>query len=213
MKTLCFTLATLTLLSTAFGETAPIKETKKAPGWSFELVPRAFQKNPSLDITVISELSEAGKKRPMVSTEAPVYYLAQPGGYRERGEPTHQKPLPAAEVEKILARALAKSGYFPATAEHSPSIAVIYTWGAHNVVEVADPENASDKIIRNILDRAALAGGDKFARDLAKAITDSQAPGRSQRSSARQQRRRRHYVGRSRRLRRNGGADRSRAPL
>jgi hypothetical protein len=152
----------------------PAESAAPKSGWNLRLVPKAFQQNPDLAITVISETSEAGKKRPVVSAEAPVYYLFQSGGYQERGEPLSQKPFPESDVKKILQRALAASGYFPATPEHAPSIVVVYTWGAHNVIS---PENAisEGQVIRNVLDRAAVAGGDKFAAELAQAFRDSNA--------------------------------------
>jgi hypothetical protein len=179
MKLFLTTLASSILVSFAAAEEAasapePKKEKPRSSGWNLQLVPRGFQKNPNLDITVISELSAAGKQRPIVSTENPVYYVMQPGGYRPRGDAMNQKPFPAEEVEKILRRALAASGYRPATEEHLPSIVVIYTWGAHNLID-SESALSSDHIIRNILDRAALAGGDKFATELAEAIKASNA--------------------------------------
>jgi hypothetical protein len=145
---------------------------KPKSAWNLELIPRAFQKNPSLEITVISELTAAGKKLPAASPKDPVYYLLHTGGYRARGATIQQKPLPAEEVEKILQRALKTSGYLPAPESYVPSILVVYTWGPHNTI---DPETAAspDLILRNILDRAAVAGGDKFAAELAAAIQAS----------------------------------------
>lgn len=153
---------------------APPETASKKSGWNLQLIPKAFQQDPDLDITVIGETTEAGRHRPAVSTENPVYYLFQSGGYQTRGEPLHQKPFPEGEVKKILQRALAASGYFPATAEHPPSIVVVYTWGAHNVIS---PENAVSEaqLIRNVLDRASVVGGDKFAAELAQAFRDSNA--------------------------------------
>ncbi len=162
-------------LATLLGQApakAPPKPEKKS-GWVLELLPRAFQKNPNLDITVISELSPAGKQRPTASIDSPVYYLAHPAGYQARGEPTQQKPFPAEDVEKILRRSLGNAGYLPATAEHPPSLLVVYFWGAHNVIDAGNALSTDD-LIRNVMDRASLVGGDKFARELGQAIRDSQ---------------------------------------
>lgn len=171
-------LAVASVLATMEAQTNPPAPTEpaapKKSGWNLQLVPKAFQQNPDLDITVISELSEAGKQRPVVSTEAPVYYLFQSGGYQARGEPLNQKPFPESDVKKILQRALAASGYFPATTEHPPSIVVVYTWGAHNVIS-AENAISETQVIRNVLDRAAVAGGDQFAAELAQAFRDSNA--------------------------------------
>src|ERR1051325_7137542 len=98
----------------AFADSEPPKKS----GWNLEIVPKAFQKNPDLDITVLSELSAAGRDRPQVSVSEPAYYLLQSGGYMVRGEAIKQQQFPASEVERILTRALAASGYKPASAEH-----------------------------------------------------------------------------------------------
>lgn len=144
----------------------------KKSGWNLEIVPKAFQKNPNLNITVLSEQTAAGRELPPVSVSEPVYYILESGGYVSRGEAIKQKPFPASEVERILQRSLATSGYKPATAEHAPTLLIVYMWGAHNVIL---PENAlsADHVVRNILDRAALAGGDKFAAELSKAFKES----------------------------------------
>jgi hypothetical protein len=161
------------LLSVAAGETSPAKELKKEKprtGWNFSLLPKAFQKDPELDITVITEMTEAGKQRPPATPEKPVYYGSHSAGYQTRGEPLGQKPFPPEDVEKVLRHALSSANYLPESSGHPPSIMVIYTWGAHNVVN----ENAAvDEVIRNVLDRAALVGGEKFATDLAKAIKEA----------------------------------------
>lgn len=170
----CLTIALL-ISAAHFARAADASAEKRMKtAWDFELLPKPFQKNPDLKITVISELSEAGKQRPVVTTENPVRYVLHSGGYQERGEPMKQKPMAIEEVEKVLRRALEASGYLPASAEHPPAIAVIYTWGAHNVIR---PENAVShgEVVRNVLDRAALAGGSRFASELAKAFQDSTA--------------------------------------
>ncbi|HEX2853214.1 MAG TPA: hypothetical protein VHO24_08250 [Opitutaceae bacterium] len=161
--------------ATAFAQTAPeLTPQKEAPPSrvNFSLIPKAFRKNPDLDITVISELSDAGKTRPIASVENPIYYVLHPGGYHPRGEPMSQKPMPSADVERVLRKALASSGYLPATAEHAPSLVIIYIWGSHNML---GPESAisGEQVLRNVLDRAALVGGEKFAGKLGKAFDEA----------------------------------------
>lgn len=163
------------LISSVLAQTAPASEPKKekpASRVNFSIIPKAFRKNPDLDITIISELSEAGKKRPEVSVENPVYYVLHAGGYHPRGEAMSQKPMPATEVEKILRKALAASGYLPATAEHAPSVVIVYIWGSHNMLS---PESAAsgEQVLRNVLDRAALVGGEKFAGQLGRAFEEA----------------------------------------
>jgi hypothetical protein len=51
---------------------------------------------------------------------------------------------------------------------------IVYTWGPHNYPDL--PEDASnsaqDTILNNVLDRAALIGGDKFAAELERLVME-----------------------------------------
>jgi hypothetical protein len=155
-------------------------------GGNFEFLPKAFQRNPKLDMTVITEMTDAGKKLPPVSAQAPAYYVAHSGGYRAVGEHASQPPFPAAETERLLKTTLAQRGFQPATPEHPPSLLIVYVWGPHNYPDIPDGSVASsassdspdpagsaqDSIIANVLDRAALAGGDKFAAEVRRAIEE-----------------------------------------
>jgi hypothetical protein len=140
--------------------------------WNLDLVPKAFQRNPKLDMTVITDVTDAGKKLPPVSPQAPAYYVAHSGGYRAVGEQAGQTVFPAAETERLLKTTLAQRGFQPATPAHPPSLLIVYTWGPHNYPDVSDEAASSsqDSVIANVLDRAALAGGDKFAAEVRRAI-------------------------------------------
>ena len=154
---------------------APAPAPKKAEKsqWVFSLLPKSFQKNPQIDLTVITEMTDLGKKQPEASPAKPVYYIAQSAGFNQRGHaPGNEKTLTPEEVERLLARALAISGYQPAQPPaHPPTIVIFYTWGSHNLLVEGDDENPSlsgEMIARNVLDRAALVGGEKFASELLK---------------------------------------------
>jgi len=154
--------------------------------WNFDLVPKAFQRNPQLDMTVITEMTEAGKKLPPVSPQAPAYYVAHSGGYHAVNDRANQPVFPAAETERLLSATLAQHGFHPATPEHPPSLFIVYVWGPHNYPVVledgaagASAQTQQDaagtsqgKILENVLDRAALVGGDKFATELGKAVSE-----------------------------------------
>jgi hypothetical protein len=149
---------------------APVKKPAKSE-WVFSLLPKSFQKNPKVDLTVITEMTEAGKKLPVASPTAPVYYFAQSGGYHQMGETSAgEHTLKPEDVERLLKRALATNGFLPATREHPPTLAIFYTWGSHNLL-IDDPDNSTltaDQVARNLLDRAALVGGAKFAEQMLK---------------------------------------------
>ncbi len=149
---------------------APAKKPAKSE-WVFSLLPKSFQKNPQVDLTVITEMTDLGKKQPAAAAAAPVYYVAQSGGYHQMGETSAgEHTLKPEDVERLLKRALATNGFLPATREHPPTLAIFYTWGSHNLL-IDDPDNSTltaDQVARNLLDRAALVGGTKFAEQMLK---------------------------------------------
>ncbi len=157
---------------------APKKESSS--GWVFSLLPKSLQKNPRLELTVITELTAAGKKRPPVSPQAPAYFEAFTTGPRHLGHaPANEKTLAPAQIEKLLTQSLATNGYLPARPpEVPPTILITYVWGSHNVLTEGDAENPSlsgEQLARNILDRAALVGGAKFAERLLDLFTQADA--------------------------------------
>jgi len=182
-----FLLVTLLLvgpvLAQAESTPAGSAETPKKSGesqWVFSLLPKSFQKNPNLDLTVITEMTAAGKKRPPVSPAKPAYFVTQSGGFRALGHaPGKEKTLSAEQVEKVLTHALAANGYLPARPPATPpSIAIMFVWGSHNLLVEGDDENpalSGNQVARNLLDRAALVGGEKFAKELLQLFSDADA--------------------------------------
>ena len=152
----------------------PISLSAKKPAesqWVFSLLPKSLQKNPHLELTVITEFTDAGKKLAPVSPAQPAYFITQSSGYRALGHaPGNERTLPADQIEKLLVRALATNGYRPADLPaHAPTLVIFYAWGSHNLLVEGDAENPSlsgDRVARNLLDRAALVGGEKFAKEL-----------------------------------------------
>ena len=178
-----FCLIALCCVSLAPAESISQKQNDAAPAdagsessWNFSLIPKIFQANPFLDMTVITEMTDAGKMRPLASPAAPVYYAVHAVGYRAIGDAIPEKTLSAAEVGVLLRRALATNGYLPATPEHPPQLLIVYFWGVHNMFNMFDQENlalSDEQWTNNILERAALVGGEKFAAELATAIERS----------------------------------------
>ena len=139
--------------------------------WVFSLLPKSLQKNPRLELTVITEMTDAGKKLPPVSPQAPAYFETFSPGPRHLGHSQgNESTLKPAEIERLLRRALAANGYLPASQPgQPPSLLIIYTWGSHYLLTEGDEENptlSGDQVARNLLDRAALVGGEKFAKRL-----------------------------------------------
>ena len=153
----------------------PVKPESSEGQFVFSLLPRAFQKNPLVDQTVITEMTDEGKKHPPVSRNNPAYYVTQPGGYRMEGHGEADEKQPsAAELEDSMKRALAVNGYLPASPQHPPSLLIIYHWGSHNNLDKGSVEVAGTAFIdaghKNLLSRATLVGGSKFANELKKVL-------------------------------------------
>ena len=171
--------ASTTTAAPPSSEPAP-KKKDAASEWVFSLLPKSLQKNPRLELTVITEMTEAGKKRATVSPQAPAYFEAITTGPRHLGHaPAGEKTLSPAQIEKLLTQSLATNGYLPARPPATPpSVLITYVWGSHNILTEGDTENPSlsgEQVARNILDRAALVGGAKFAERLLDLFTQADA--------------------------------------
>lgn len=166
-------LLSLLLPSLLVGANAPAENAKtpQKSEWVFSLLPKSFQKNPRLEITVITEMTDAGRKLTPPTAQAPAYFEAFSPGPRHLGHSEgNEVTLKPAEIERVLYRALATNGYLPARPPaQPPSLLIIYTWGSHSLITESDSENpvfSGEQIARNLLDRAALVGGEKFAARL-----------------------------------------------
>ena len=157
----------------------PAKKPEKSQ-WVFSILPKSLQKNPPIDLTVITEMTDLGKKQPVPSPKAPVYYISQSSGFHQMGHAAgNERSLKPEDVERLLGRALATNGFLPAQLpEHPPTLAVFYTWGSHNMLVEGDAENPSlsgEQVTRNLLDRAALVGGVKFSQEMLKLFQQADA--------------------------------------
>ncbi len=175
-----FWLLLLTMLGTASlvpaAEPAARPKTESSEGqWVFSLLPKSFQKSPLVDQTVMTEMTAEGKKLPPASREDPAYFVSQPGGYHMEGHGLADEKQPtAAELEGSMKRALAVNGYLPASPGHPPTLLIIYHWGSHNNLDQGSVEVEGtafqDVRHKNLLSRAALVGGTKFADELKAAL-------------------------------------------
>jgi hypothetical protein len=152
---------------------AAAKKKSDDPGsqWVFSLLPKSLQKNPKVEMTVITEMTDAGKQRPEATPQSPAYFLAQSAGFHSLGDGTSRDkgPLPAV-LEGMLKKALASNGYLPSDPPaHPPSLLLVYSWGAHYALHPEEDDSISAEMVeRNILDRAGLVGGPQFAQKLLK---------------------------------------------
>jgi len=158
------------------------KAEKTESPYAFSLLPKAFQKHPVLAISVITDLTEEGKRVKPPTREHPTYYYATCSGYHHEGQGVSEKGSVSEEdMTKRVTDALAFNHFLPATAEHPPTLALFFFWGVHSKLDQGDSETGElgprDVGFHNLLSRAALVGGEKFAKDLAKAIKEQSVSG------------------------------------
>jgi hypothetical protein len=142
-----------------------------------DLVPRVFQSEPHIDVMIVTELTKAGRAAPAASPEHPVYYSGEDGGQTAVGDAIggDRAPKPA-DLARLMTRSLHAGGFLPANPGHPPTIYIYYRWGSFN--KLSDLDHTSqiaavgatnvdgpmdDLQVRNLLERAALVGGTKFA--------------------------------------------------
>jgi hypothetical protein len=150
----------------------PVKSKIPQSGeYVFSLLPKSFQRNPILEMTVNTEVTEYGRMLRPASTDQPVYYVAAPVGYRQFGATVGEKAPSPQDLEAAMTKALADTGYLVAKqAGPNPSLVVVYYWGSHNKI---DPELAADfpqLAAKHRLERAVLVGGKKYAAELGRTM-------------------------------------------
>jgi len=168
--------ACIIIVSTGFSQKEPDKVN---PAWeksSFSFIPRSFQRDPKVDVVILTEFTQLGKTLKKVTPENPVYYIAGDSGMKEEGEVIGGEIPPKGDaLKKAMVAALRTNGYLPYTAKHKPSLVIFFRWGSFNLrhsiddpmgVNGADPSNppTPDPLeITELAQRAALIGGTEFA--------------------------------------------------
>jgi len=162
----------------------------KSDKWSLSLLPVGLQKNPQVDYSIVTELTDAGRALPEPSFDKPVYYISHSMGQQDVGDAyggTHD--IEYKFLQKQLNAALVSNGYRPVDAEHPDATQVFFfAWGMHNRMETAETMDdggddsgggsgggdvsANSDDIMNLLSRAKTVGGVKFANEFARALAD-----------------------------------------
>jgi hypothetical protein len=166
----------------------PEKPAKSSP-IVFSLFPKSLQRNPKLDFNIITEMSAEGRKWPIPTAEHPAYYVAQPGGPYNGGIGAIHgiKAPPVEKLQQMMEKSLAEGGYLVSDgAAHPPTIVVLYHWGSHSFQPDGDIEgtdadgNATTtqtipevELRKALMDRAMLLGGIKFAKEVARAMEET----------------------------------------
>ncbi len=150
----------------------------KSGDFVFSFLPKAFQANPIMETTVITEMSDFGKTLPLPTAANPTYYVIQSSGFQARGQiPAGEKSPSPAELEKTLMLSLSQNHYIRAEPPlHQPTLLVVYFWGSHSKLDRETAANFPEKEHEDMLERAVLVGGKKFAQDFERTSTFGEGP-------------------------------------
>ncbi|HWL17985.1 MAG TPA: hypothetical protein VNR00_20400 [Opitutus sp.] len=141
--------------------TTPTNE--REPGFHLELLPKAFQRNPQLEMTVLTEVTPDGRAQPAPAPESPAYYAIYNSGMQQRGQPVAGFTAPdPVYLEDVLRRALRASGFLPADPEHAPSVFLVLHWGVHSQMDFEMRRMFPELALRHRLERMRLVGGRRF---------------------------------------------------
>lgn len=142
-----------------------------------------------MDFNVLTEMTEEGRNRLTPTADGPVYYVSQSTKAVFTGSAVDgsRRVPPVSELERAMKKALAAASYLPVDApERRPSLVVVFSYGSHAIdPEVPDslqlpPSSAEDWLAivtqsavlqTDVIERAALIGGPKFAQQLKQALS------------------------------------------
>jgi hypothetical protein len=175
--------AVVALRSLHASEAAPALTETKSGQFVFRLLPKTFQQNPTVDVTVVTDLTGAGRPVRRPTASRPAYYIVRTVGYHDAGQGIHgERPVPVEVLRGRLEQALAEAHYLPSAGGHPASLVIFFVWGSSNALDESasvdgplDPTNSTDDDHRALLDRAALIGGDRFAAELEQVLARDDA--------------------------------------
>jgi hypothetical protein len=152
-------------------------------------LPTAWQKRPTVRFNVITEMTPEGRRRRVPTPEQPMYYhspepkFVQAGWLVSAGE----RPPPIAELLPAMQKALSENGYLPMPEPPPglPDVLVVFTFGSHgtdptagtesdavNAAELAPLVLSDPGTFRDVVERATFVAGEKFARELKRALDE-----------------------------------------
>ncbi|HEY5552055.1 MAG TPA: hypothetical protein VIK52_09210 [Opitutaceae bacterium] len=167
----CFAVAaTLALLGFAPAPADQNEPSVQRPKFNFTLVPKPFQKNPQLEMTVFTELTDFGRKQTAVSPEEPVRFVVHVKGAMSMGMGVGNERLPSQEeLEAVLYSALEARGFLPATEDGPvPRFVLIFHWGSHYGMDLELAGLFPELQRQHVLERSMLVGGHAFKKEIAR---------------------------------------------
>ncbi len=159
-------------------DNTPAIREESAPAFNFNLVPKPFQRNPQLEMTVYTVMTDFGRTLPAAEPANPVTYVASDHGFVPLGDAVgRQRPPLPAEVEKIMVRALNERGYVVAPEGQAPGLVLIYYWGSHYRMDLEMQRMFPEMHRQHLLERATLVGGPAYAQEIYRQFEWGYLPG------------------------------------
>jgi len=159
-------------------DNTPAIREASAPAFNFNLIPKPFQRNPQLEMTVYTVMTDFGRTLPAATPAAPATYVASDQGFLPLGDAVgRQRPPLPAEVEAIMVRALGERGYVAAPAGQVPALVLIYYWGSHYRLDVEMQRMFPEMHRQHLLERATLVGGPAYAQEIFRQFEWGHLPG------------------------------------
>jgi hypothetical protein len=149
---------------------SPAPSTGQPWEWGeFSFLGGLFDAHPNIDVMIVTETTNVGRRAPDASPDRPVYYSGADGGLTKLGDPIGgEHPPKPKDLENLMVKSLHEGGFLPATSGHPPTVYIYYSWGSFNGYRTTGRYRDDDwdfQSWRNLMERAALVGGTKFAAD------------------------------------------------
>lgn len=173
-------LAALPLAVHAAAPTDPVESPAKEPSrFHFNLLPKAFQKNPRLEMTVITEMTTFGRTLPVASPERPVRYISHDRGGESLGAAiAGERQPPKERLDATLRQSLAERGYLPyEEGGGPPSLVLIFHWGSHYRLDYDLMRMFPELHRQHTLERALLVGGHSYMKQAWRQMDWGDMPG------------------------------------
>jgi hypothetical protein len=121
----------------------------------------------ALDTTAITESTEIGRQIAAPTADRPGYVVIHTNGQHDFGRVSAVEKAPSPEtLDQQMEKSLAQQHYLRADAKHQPAYLIVFSWGCDRALVY----NSQDAGFANLLDRAALVGGNRFANELRTAL-------------------------------------------
>ena len=180
MKTSTRMLATWVLISMAAAsapaadlpEMGPVRP-RGSGGFNFALLPKAFQTNPELEMTVVSEVTAHGRTLPEPRADAPVFYSLHDAGRHDRGElVAEHTTFSPGQFTPMVKKALAVRNYVAADTVPGarPTLQLVYHWGSFYRMDDEARQQFPALARQQFVERAKLVRGSRYTSELVRRL-------------------------------------------